>query len=122
MKLVRRAGGSHSLVPKKGDGGLRDPDQAQDAMVIRCSRRLLFAAVSVVMFAAVAPAVARASTDLGPIGFGAVVVDDARSHVLVSGPSGNVVEILDFSGNVVGTIPNLYGRNQIFRAAQGVMV
>jgi len=78
-------------------------------MVIRCSRRLLFAAVSVVMFAAVAPAVARASTDLGPVGFGTVLVDDARSHVLVSGPTGNVVEILDFSGNVVGTIPNLYG-------------
>ena len=62
------------------------------------------------LLSVVLPAAAAASSnDLGPIGFGNVVVDDARGHVLVSGPTANVVEILDYSGNVVGTIPNIYG-------------
>jgi len=68
--------------------------------------------VLVILFAviaAVSPGVANASTDLGPIGFGTVVVDDAHAQVLVSGPSANVVEVLDFGGNVVRTIPNMYG-------------
>jgi hypothetical protein len=79
------------------------------------SRRLRFV-VLVSAFATVSalfallPAVARAATnDLGPIGFGAVAVDDVRGHVFVSGPTANVVEVLDFSGNLVATIPNLPG-------------
>jgi hypothetical protein len=83
-------------------------DGQGDVPIRRASRLLVMTATALVL-AAVAPAFARASTDLGPIGFGTMVVDDARGHVLVSGPTGNVVEILDFSGNVVGTIPNIYG-------------
>jgi hypothetical protein len=57
-----------------------------------------------------APASAdSSSTDLGPTGFGAVVVDNAGKQVLVSGPTANVVDVLDFSGNLVATIPNVYG-------------
>jgi len=40
---------------------------------------------------------------------GTVVVDDARSHVLVSGPAANVIEVLDFSGALVATIPDIHG-------------
>ena len=65
--------------------------------------------VAAAVFAAVSPGVASASTDLGPIGFGTVAVDDAHAQVLVSGPSANVVDVLDFAGNVVRTIPNMYG-------------
>jgi hypothetical protein len=50
---------------------------------------------------------ARAATDLGPIGFGAVAVDDARAHVYVSGPTAGVVDVLDYFGNQLATIPNL---------------
>ncbi|HEX5416059.1 MAG TPA: hypothetical protein VFZ25_10365 [Chloroflexota bacterium] len=49
------------------------------------------------------------TTVLGPIGFGAIVADDARNQVLVSGRSGNVVKILDDSGKLVTTVPNIYG-------------
>jgi hypothetical protein len=75
------------------------------------SRILLFAAVAgAALLSALLPAAAAAATnDLGPIGFGTVVVDDARSQVLVSGPTANVVEVLDYSGNLVTTIPNVYG-------------
>jgi hypothetical protein len=75
------------------------------------SRILLFVAVAgATLLSALLPAAAAAATNnLGPIGFGTVVVDDARSQVLVSGPTANVVEVLDHSGNVVTTIPNVYG-------------
>ena len=71
--------------------------------------RRSLALVCASLAALVAPGVAAASNDLGPIGFGTVVVDDARGHVLVSGPSANVVDVLDFAGNLVQTIPNVYG-------------
>jgi hypothetical protein len=71
-------------------------------------RRLVLLATALVALAAPSFA-AAASNNLGPIGFGTVAVDDARSHVLVSGPTANAVEILDYSGNLVGTIPNVYG-------------
>ena len=64
---------------------------------------------AVVVAALALPAACVASTDLGPIGFGTVIVDNARGHVLVSGPAANVVDVLDFSGNLVATIPNVYG-------------
>jgi hypothetical protein len=71
-------------------------------------RSLLAAVAALSAFAL--PATARAATtDLGPIGFGTVVIDDARAHVYVSGPTAGAVEVLDYSGNVVATIPNLPG-------------
>jgi hypothetical protein len=48
-------------------------------------------------------------TTLGRVGFGTIAVDSARSHILVSGPAANVVDILNYSGAVVGTIPRVYG-------------
>jgi hypothetical protein len=70
---------------------------------------LLAALVVCVALAASLPSIAAASTNLGPIGFGSIVVDDARGHVLLSGPTADVVDVLDFSGNLVSTIPNIYG-------------
>jgi hypothetical protein len=59
---------------------------------------------------AVSPAVAWAGeTGLGAIGFGAVAVDSTREHVFVSGPKANVVDVLNFSGKLIATIPNIYG-------------
>src|SRR5512133_1220152 len=96
-------------LPRTGVAAARHLSDGQGDVPIRRASRLLVMTATALVLAAVAPAFARASTDLGPIGFGTMVVDDARGHVLVSGPTGNVVEILDFSGNVVGTIPNIYG-------------
>ena len=48
-------------------------------------------------------------TALGRIGFGTIAVDSAREHILVSGPAANVVDILNYSGQLVGTIPDVYG-------------
>jgi hypothetical protein len=50
------------------------------------------------------PASAAASVNLGPIGFGAVVVDPAHAHVFVSGPKANVIDELGYSGNLVDQI------------------
>src|SRR5262249_23243687 len=44
-----------------------------------------------------------------PTGFGTVTVDKNRSHVLVSGTTGNVVEILSYAGALVTTVPNIFG-------------
>jgi Bacterial Ig-like domain (group 3) len=46
---------------------------------------------------------------LGAIGFGSIAVDDANSHVFVSGPAANEVLVFDFDGNLVQTIPNVDG-------------
>jgi hypothetical protein len=48
-------------------------------------------------------------TDLGTIGFTSVIVDNANHHVFVSGRTANVVDVLDFSGNLVTTIDDVYG-------------
>jgi hypothetical protein len=56
------------------------------------------------ILAVVLPASAAASANLGPIGFGDVVVDANHAHVFVSGPSANVVDELDYSGNVINQI------------------
>jgi hypothetical protein len=71
--------------------------------------RIRLAVLAALTFAVLVPGVANAATDLGPIGFGTVVVDDARAHVYVSGPTANVVDVLDFSGNLVASIPNIPG-------------
>lgn len=70
-----------------------------------------FAAVALIAAAlAFSPAVATAAEiDLGTIGFGAVIVDNAHEHVLISGPKANVVDVLNFSGELVATIPEIYG-------------
>ena len=53
---------------------------------------------------------ARAATvDLGTNQYGTMAVDDARQHVLVALPALNRVDVFDYAGNLVGTIPNLYG-------------
>jgi Bacterial Ig-like domain (group 3) len=52
---------------------------------------------------------AGVSVPLGPIGFGSVVVDDTNGHVFVSGPAANELLVFDFGGNLVTTIPNIYG-------------
>jgi len=76
------------------------------------TRPLLVATVLIALFVGgqfASSAAAAAETDLGAIGFGAIVVDNAREHVLVSGPRANVVDVLDFSGDPVATIPNIDG-------------
>lgn len=49
------------------------------------------------------------SVPLGAIGFGSIAVDDANGHVFVSSAAANEVLVFDFSGTLVGTIPNVYG-------------
>lgn len=55
------------------------------------------------------PATVLQSTSLGAAGFGSLAVDDAGGHVFVSQPSGNDVQEYDFQGDLITTIPNLYG-------------
>jgi len=55
------------------------------------------------------PATVLQSTSLGAAGFGSLVVDDGGHHVFVSQPAGNDIEEYDFQGNLVATIPNIYG-------------
>jgi hypothetical protein len=75
------------------------------------ARPLLAATAAVVALAGVSipAAAAAAEADLGDIGFGAVVVDNAPEHVLVSGPTANVVDVLSFSGELIASIPNIDG-------------
>jgi hypothetical protein len=55
------------------------------------------------------PATVIQSTALGAAGFGSLAVDDAGEHVFVSQPTGNDIEEYDFQGNLIATIPNVYG-------------
>ncbi|MGI8801032.1 MAG: hypothetical protein ACR2KV_02505 [Solirubrobacteraceae bacterium] len=64
---------------------------------------------TVVVLAAPAPSLASTTRDLGRIGFGTVVLDSARRHVIISGPAANVIKIVAFSGRVVRTVGNVYG-------------
>jgi len=64
---------------------------------------------ALVVLALTSASASAAETDLGPIGLGTIVVDNAREHVLVSGPAGNVVDVLDYSGHLVATIPGITG-------------
>jgi hypothetical protein len=41
--------------------------------------------------------------ELGPIGFGSIVVDNARGHVVISGPVSNVVDVYDENGTLLKT-------------------
>jgi len=71
---------------------------------------LAVALASVFALLAGGSAVAGAtSIPVGQIGFGSIVVDDAHGHVFLSGPAANEVLVFDFVGNLVKTIPNLYG-------------
>jgi DNA-binding beta-propeller fold protein YncE len=65
-------------------------------------------AVSVVL-ALPAPTEAAGVSDLGSVGLGTIVVDNTHRHVFVSGPTGDVVDVFDFSGDRVATIPDLPG-------------
>ena len=55
------------------------------------------------------PATTLQSTTLGAAGFGSIAVDDTGHHVFVSQPQGNDIEEYDFQGNLVATVPNIYG-------------
>ena len=66
-------------------------------------------AASAVSAASAAAATAPAVTNLGAIGFASVEVDNQRHHVLISGTTSNVIEVLSYSGAVVDTIPDVYG-------------
>jgi hypothetical protein len=68
---------------------------------------VLVAAGAIVGSSAVAGS--GSSVALGATGFGSIVVDDANHHVFVSGPAANQVLVFDFDGNLVKTIPNVYG-------------
>ena len=68
---------------------------------------VLVAAGAIVGSSAVAGS--GSSVALGATGFGSIVVDDANHHVFVSGPAANEVLVFDFDGNLVKTIPNVYG-------------
>src|SRR5438105_7495456 len=74
-----------------------------------------FATTIALLFASAAIAGARGadtagtSVPLGQIGFGSFVVDDANGHVFVSGPTANEVLVFYLDGNLVKTLPNLYG-------------
>jgi hypothetical protein len=65
--------------------------------------------VVAILAAGAVPATVVASTGLGPVGFGSIVVDDTAHHVFVSGPQGNVVDEFDFHGNLLATVSNVYG-------------
>ena len=68
---------------------------------------VLVAAGAIVGSSAVAGS--GSSVALGATGFASIVVDDANHHVFVSGPAANQVLVFDFDGNLVKTIPNVYG-------------
>jgi len=70
-----------------------------------CSAALVTAGTRHTVAAATTPV----GTDLGAIGFTAMIVDNANHHVFVSGPTGNRVDVLDFSGNLMSTINDVYG-------------
>jgi hypothetical protein len=55
------------------------------------------------------PATVIQSASLGAAGFGSLAVDDAGQHLFVSQPAGNDVQEYDFQGNLLATIPNVYG-------------
>lgn len=80
-------------------------------------KRFAGAFVAVVATALIAASTALSdpvtSVALGTIGFGAIAVDDANGHVFVSGPLANEVLVFDFNGNLVTTIPNLYGASAL---------
>src|SRR5207302_3276638 len=49
------------------------------------------------------------TTNLGNIGFAAIVVDSTHKHVFISGSTANEVLVTDLSGNLVKTIDNQSG-------------
>jgi Bacterial Ig-like domain (group 3) len=75
----------------------------------RFATTLALVCVSAFFAGASAADTAGTYVSLGQIGFGSIVVDDANSHVFVSGPTANEVLVFDLSGNLVKTLPNLYG-------------
>jgi hypothetical protein len=77
----------------------------------RCGWHTAAALVSVLggLMTAWLPATASASTDLGSVSFGTIVVDDATQDAFVSSPSANAVYEFDFKGNLIATVPNVYG-------------
>jgi hypothetical protein len=77
-------------------------------------RRTLACAITVIAATVLAGAPTALAGDgtsvaLGTLGFVSVAVDDAHSHVFVSGKTANEVRVFDFAGNLVTTIPNVYG-------------
>jgi hypothetical protein len=75
-------------------------------------RRILaakFAASALAAGAVPATASADTATDLGNVGFGTIAVSNELQRVFVSAPLANKVDEFDFKGQLIGSIPNIYG-------------
>jgi hypothetical protein len=59
--------------------------------------------------AATAALTNAATTNLGEVGFGSIVVDNAQHHVFVSEPAGNAVAELNLAGHLLRTVRHVYG-------------
>ena len=71
---------------------------------------LLLVVVALSAAATTPASAATASTvELGQVGFGSIAVDDAGQRVFVSEPKANVIDEFDFHGNLVATVPDIYG-------------
>jgi hypothetical protein len=72
------------------------------------------------LFLSVSPWVRAADAGTGltqtllPSGFGSIAVDSANSHVFVSSPTSGTITVLDFSGDMVGTIDAAGGSMVVF--------
>jgi hypothetical protein len=72
-------------------------------------RRLTLAVVAGMFLTGANACASTISTPLGQTTFGAIVVDDANSHVFVSSPGGNDVQVYNFSGTLLKTISGING-------------
>jgi hypothetical protein len=72
-------------------------------------RWVVVAVVSAVLFSGASALASTISTPLGQTSFGAIVVDNADSHVFVSSPGGNDVQVYSFSGTLLRTISGITG-------------
>jgi hypothetical protein len=83
---------------------------------IRSALFCLVVAAIVLPVVQAAPAFADAVTALGLAGFGSMVVDGPRSHVILSeGAGGSRVVFADFDGNILDTITGLSGPSGMVR-------
>lgn len=80
----------------------------------RIVRALLLAAVSVVMLQGTSALADPVVTSLGGGYISAMAVDDAHQHVFLTSENDSSITVVDFSGNVVATIPNIpYGAGMV---------
>jgi hypothetical protein len=72
-------------------------------------RWVIVAVVFAVLFGGASAWASTISTPLGQTSFGAIVVDNTNSHVFVSSPGGNDVQVYNFSGTLLTTISGITG-------------